>query len=125
MSMLSASATGVRFSLAAETRSRIEPGEPLAAAAGRHPRSPDIALRPNLLRLGWIAVAAWPTAVLAGLSLDEAIARHRSLGAPSGGVATVAPTPIAIEDEDRDDVTVALGGPRRRHPAAASPRAAR
>jgi len=85
-------------------------GKSLAVGVGRHLRSPVIALGRSLLGLGWIAVAAWPTAVLAGLSLDEAIARHRSLGAPSSGVATVAPTPIAIEDEDRDDVTAALGG---------------
>ena len=64
----------------------------------------------RLLGLALFAVALAPANVFAGLSLDEAIARHRALAEkPSGGGAIVWLTPIEIED-DRDDVTAALGG---------------
>ena len=64
----------------------------------------------SLLGFGWAAVALGPTSALAGLSLDEAIARHRVLVAPPSAAAALAPTPIAIEEEDHDDVTAAVGG---------------
>jgi len=54
-------------------------------------------------------VAIGPTNALAGLSLDEATARHRAL-APPRSAAAVAPTPISIEEESGDDLTAALGG---------------
>ena len=64
-----------------------------------------------MLGFGWATVALGPTSVLAGLSLDEATARHRALVAPPGAAAPVAPTPIAIDEEGGDDVTAAVGGP--------------
>ena len=54
-------------------------------------------------------MAIGPTNALAGLSLDEATARHRAL-APPRSAAAVAPTPISIEEESGDDLTAALGG---------------
>ena len=63
-----------------------------------------------LLGFGGAAVILSPTNVLAGLSLDEAIARHRAIVAPPGAAAPVAPTPIGIEEDSGDDVTAALGG---------------
>jgi len=65
----------------------------------------------SLPAIGWAAVALGSTSVLAGPSLDEAIARHRALVVPPGIAVPVAPTPIAIDDEGGDDVTAALGGP--------------
>ena len=64
----------------------------------------------SLLGFGWAAVALGPTNVLAGLSLDEATARHRALVAPPALPPPVALTPIAIEEEGGDDVTAAVGG---------------
>ena len=80
----------------------------------------------SLLGFGWAAVAFGPTSVLAGLSLDEAIARHRALVAPPGRRRT------GRADADRrslteggDDVTAAVGGHGDDIPAAASrPRSA-
>ena len=60
--------------------------------------------------MGWLVVALGPTTALAGLSLDEATARHRALVAPPGPRAPVALTPIEIEEDGRDDVTAAVGG---------------
>jgi len=64
-----------------------------------------------LLGLGCLALALAPANALAGLSLDEAIARHRALvvASPSGAAAVISLTPIEIEDH-RDDVTAAVGG---------------